>query len=115
MNGSLGRDRIAEADVDLQAYLCIRHAGYDLDADAAVLLLLANESDGQRVEVEAHAVVGHVERKHLGEDRAHMVNTRVTEALCGLPVHSVKRDAPFSTNCCACADDASRNRSRSLA
>jgi hypothetical protein len=50
------------------------------NANAAVLLRLADEADGEGPAVEAHAVVGHVERDHLGEDLAHMVDARVAEA-----------------------------------
>ncbi len=75
----LRRDRVAEAYVHLKPHLRVRDAGDELDANAAVLLLLADEADREGAEVEAHAVVNHVDREQLGEDLAHVLDAWVAE------------------------------------
>ncbi|HJX63507.1 MAG TPA: hypothetical protein VJ860_06090 [Polyangia bacterium] len=76
----LRRDRIAEADVDLKPHLSVRHARDDLGTHAAVLLVLPDEADRERGEVEVDAVVDHFVCEHLREDLAHVLHARVSEA-----------------------------------
>jgi hypothetical protein len=59
--------------------MSVRHACDDFDAHAAVLLVLADQADRERGEVEVDAVVDHVVCKHLREDLTHVFDARVFE------------------------------------
>jgi hypothetical protein len=71
------RHGVAEPDVDLQPNASRRDASDHLDSHPAVFLILADRPDGQRAHVEHHAVLGDLERDHLGEDLADPVLARI--------------------------------------
>lgn len=118
-----GGDRVAEADVDLEAELRRREPRGEARADPAVLLVLSDPFDGERLEIEGEAVVVDLEGQDVGEDRAHVRLGRLAEPeqveIAGRTVWLAGPDreerGPFSTNRDAYFDDATRKRSRSFA
>jgi hypothetical protein len=69
----VGRDRVAETDIDLQSQLGRRDTSDELRPNAAILLFLTDETDRKRVQIEANCIIRDLQREHLGKDLPNVI------------------------------------------